>query len=75
MNFDPVAVTIHELILQTEVELRSVCIVCGAASEINNDQGPWASLCAEHRVAMFAEDPFGLEGAVWAAARLREPAR
>ncbi|SCK11194.1 hypothetical protein VAR608DRAFT_0551 [Variovorax sp. HW608] len=63
----PVALAINERVLQLEVELRSCCIVCGAPSVINNDRGPWASLCPTHR----AEDdgPDGSMGSVWESAR------
>ncbi|MDM0032362.1 hypothetical protein QTI33_09520 [Variovorax sp. J22P271] len=69
-GFDPVALAVDERVLQIEVELRSLCIVCGSPSEINNDRGPWASLCPVHR----AEDdgPQGDMGSVWAAAQLKE---
>ena len=65
---DPVVLVVSERAMQVEVELRSLGIVCGAPSEINNDRGPWASLCLAHRT----EDvgPQGHTGPVWAAAEL-----
>ena len=69
-SFEPVAVEIHEVVLQTEVELRARCIVCGARSTITNAQGPWASLCPEHQAAVFPEGLGDRAGPVWMAARL-----
>ncbi len=67
---DPVALVVNERVLQVEVELRSLCIVCGASpSEINNDRGPWASLCLAHRTE--DDGPNGHMGSVWAAAQLQ----
>jgi hypothetical protein len=68
MNADPTAVAIHERVLQLEVQLRSLCIVCGASSEINQDQGPWASLCAEHRAETFAEGHKDWRGSIFKSA-------
>lgn len=72
-NHDAVALQINEVIRQVEAKLRSICIVCGAPSEINNDQGPWASLCAEHRADTFKEGHKDWKGAtIWTSARQRE---
>lgn len=65
---DAVALQINELVLQVELKLRCTCIVCGAASEINNDRGPWASLCAEHRAETFDVGHKDWKGSVWASA-------
>lgn len=70
VDADPTAVAIHELVLQLEVRLRSLCIVCGAPSEINQDQGPWASLCAEHRAETFAEGHKDWRGSVFKSAEV-----
>lgn len=67
---DAVALQINEVIRQVEAKLRSTCIVCGAPSEINNDQGPWASLCAEDRADTFKEGHKDWKGAtIWTSAR------
>jgi len=71
-GFDPVALEIHELILQTEVQLRSQCIICGASSSITNSQGPWASLCAAHRTVDLAGDLANPFGSIWTAAHVAE---
>ncbi|WP_198084398.1 hypothetical protein [Variovorax sp. E3] len=72
-NHDAVALQINEVIRQVEAKLRSTCIVCGATSEINNDQGPWASLCAEHRADTFKEGHKDWKGAtIWTSARAGE---
>ena len=71
-TFDPVAVAVQEVILETEVELRSHCIICGAPATITNAQGPWASLCAFHSAADLPTDPADTMGPVWKAARLAE---
>lgn len=65
---DPVALAINELLLQLEVKLRNLCIVCGAPSEINNDQGRWASLCPEHRADTFDEDHRDWKCSIWKSA-------
>ncbi|OJZ15472.1 MAG: hypothetical protein BGP22_21975 [Variovorax sp. 67-131] len=62
-NQDAVALQINKVIREVEAKLRSTCIVCGAPSEINNDQGPWASLCAEHRADTFKEGHKDWKGA------------
>lgn len=69
-NHDAVALQINEVICQVEAKLRSTYIVCGAPSEINNDQGPWASLCAEHRADTFKEGHKDWKGAtIWTSTR------
>jgi hypothetical protein len=70
VNADPTAVAIHELVLQLEVRLRSLCIVCGAAAEITQHQGPWASLCAEHRAETFAEGHRDWRGSIFKSAEV-----
>jgi len=69
-GFDPIAVEIQELVLETETRLRSQCIICSAPSTITNAQGPWASLCAYHCSADLPEDSHALVGPVWKAAQL-----
>lgn len=71
-SFDPTAVAIQEAVLQAEVILRETCIVCGARSTINNDAGPWASLCPKHQSASFPDQLDGRSASVWIAAQLRE---
>ncbi len=65
---DPVALAIDEIVLQLELRLRCLCIVCGAPSEINNDRGPWASLCPEHRADTFDEGHRDWKGSIWMSA-------
>ena len=68
---DPVALAVNERVLQVEVELRSLCIVCGAPSEIVNRQGAWASLCLEHRADTFDESHKDWKGSLWASAQVK----
>lgn len=70
--FDPASIAIQEAVLQTEVVLRERCIVCGRASAIVNNLGPWASLCSTHRSPSFMQslDHSGLS--IWSRARLTE---
>jgi len=63
--------SLHLLAFIGEVEdkLRCVCIVCGASASITNDQGPWASLCKEHRAESFKEGHEDWRGTtVWSSA-------
>lgn len=71
-SFEPVAVVIQETVLSTELELREKCIACGAKSTITNAQGPWASLCDQHRTTPILESLNHQPATVWTVAQLRE---
>lgn len=70
-SFDSVAISVQEMVLQTEVRLRNACIVCGARSEITNIQGPWVSLCPDHRRPDFLQELYLTGKSVWTASQLR----
>lgn len=66
---DAVSQELNEMVLRLEAQLRNTCIVCSATSEINNDQGPWASLCLEHRSTAFTAGHGDWRGeAIWTSA-------
>lgn len=69
-SFDPAAVSVQELVLQTEVLLRNACIVCGGRSEITNVLGPWASLCPHHQQPTYVQELHARGESLWTDSRL-----
>ena len=69
-SFDSAAVSVQEMVLQTEIRLRNACIVCGANSEITNVQGPWVSLCPDHQGPDFLQELHARGQSLWTACKL-----